>query len=135
MRSSTILQAVLASLIVLVARIPAGQAQGLFFGMMGEQTPTIYSSATTRGVTEAQAVNRFKSMDLNDDGTVSMDEYGAVSNDMFSATGDVSASARFRALDGNRDGKVTREEFVANRNVTPTETYSMEIPNGAGDDR
>jgi hypothetical protein len=135
MRSSTILQAVLASLIVLVARIPAGQAQGLFFGMMGEQTPTLYSSTTTRGVTEAQAINKFKAMDLNDDGVISKDEYGAAYSDLYADAGDVSLSDRFRALDGNRDSKITRQEFVANRNVPVTETFSMETPNGAGDDR
>ena len=134
MRSSTIGQAVLASLIVLVARIPAGQAQGLFFGMIGEQTPTLYKSPAPQQLTEAQAINKFKAMDLNDDGVVSRDEMGAAYGDLYANAGDVSASARFRALDGNRDGKITRQEFIANRNVPADENFSMETRNDAGDE-
>ncbi len=133
MRSSTIGQAVLASLIVLVARIPAGQAQGLFFGMMGEQTPTLYRSSASQQLTESQAIDMFKAMDLNDDGVVSKDEMGAAYSDLYADSADVSVSARFRALDGNRDGKITRQEFIANRNVPTAENFSMETPNGAAD--
>lgn len=134
MRSSTIWQAVLASLIVLVARIPAGQAQGLFFGMMGEQTPTVYKSSAPLQLSEAQAIDKFKAMDLNDDGVISKDEMGAAYSDLYADAGEVSASERFHALDGNRDGKITRQEFIANRNVPAAENFSMETRNGAEDE-
>ena len=135
MRDSTVFKAVLASLIVLGTGIPMGHAQAIFFGMMSEQTPTMYN-AHPQEISKQQAKDMFKSMDVNQDGVVTKDDFNAAYDGFFSGETDRKiAERRFKALDAMKNGKVTEQEFIANRNVPLDDRYTMALtPNGAGDD-
>lgn len=136
MKDATMAKTAMAAVFVLAISASPAPAQGLFFGMMSEQTPVKYHEDTTRQVTRAQAQKSFSDMDANKDGAVTMDEYAAAYNKgVYPAAGGkdtgASAKAAFRILDGNRDGRVTRQEFIANRNVPVTVRESENVPNGA----
>lgn len=134
MRDSTVFKAVLASLIVLGTGIPMGHAQAIFFGMMSEQTPTVYNTHPQE-ITKQQAKDMFKAMDVNQNGIVTKDEFNAAYDGFFSGETDENlAERRFKALDAMKNGKVTEGEFVANRNVPLDDRYTMALtPNGARD--
>jgi hypothetical protein len=134
MRDSTVLKAVLASLIVLGTSIPMGHAQAIFFGMMSEQTPTIYNSHPQE-ITRERAEEMFKAMDADQNGVVTADEFSAAHNDFFPDEPGKIAARRFKALDVMKNGKVTKEEFIANRNVPLDDRYTLALgPRGARED-
>ena|SRR3982751_6002071 len=134
MRDSTVLKAVLTSLIVLGSGIPMGHAQGLFFGMMSERTPTVYNSHSHE-ITRQQAKDMFKAMDVDQNGIVTKDEFEAGYDGFFSGETDQKmADRRFQALDALNNGKVSEGEFIANRNVPLDDNYVLALEPAAGGD-
>jgi len=137
----------LATLAVFGAGVSAAQAQSLFFSTMpapAEEQVTTYSAiepaagnphdvqATTytavnpsesspvAELSEAQAQDRFWSIDRNKDGVITYDEYSSVYPVFYqthmSAQPGIEGGL-FAALDGDSDGRLSEAEFIATRNV------------------
>ena len=133
MKRSTVTKSVLASIVMLNLSVPVSHAQGFFAGMMSGQPSEGNNPKILREITDRQAEERFRTIDLNHDGVVNRAEFVAAYGGLF--MGDAEGKfvdRRFRALDMKNDGRITQAEFVAGRNILIDNTNVTDVPKTAG---